>query len=179
MIARTSVRGRGLARRAKQSKQSATLNLVSLMDIFTILLLFLLVNSAAVEVLPNPKSMTLPESISEDRAAEVPVLMVTREQIVLQYGSNVREVMPLETAQAVQTTTLAPLKSAILESILLSPAEGEGRQRMTRGQVNIMADKDTPYSLLKKVMATCTEARFARISLAVIQKTPSTTDSAS
>jgi biopolymer transport protein ExbD len=33
-----------------------------------------------------------------------------------------------------------------------------------------MGDKDIPYRLLKKVMATCTEANYGRISLAVLQK---------
>jgi biopolymer transport protein ExbD len=37
-------------------------------------------------------------------------------------------------------------------------------------EVTIMGDKDIPYRLLKKVMATCTESEYGRISLAVLQK---------
>ena len=33
-------------------------------------------------------------------------------------------------------------------------------------------DKDLPYSVLRKVMATCTEADYGRVSLAVMQKVP-------
>jgi biopolymer transport protein ExbD len=41
---------------------------------------------------------------------------------------------------------------------------------MSRREATIMGDKEIPYRLLKKVMATCAEAGFGRISLAVLQK---------
>ena len=37
-------------------------------------------------------------------------------------------------------------------------------------EVTIMGDKEIPYSLLKKVMATCTQADYGMLSLAVLQK---------
>ena len=37
-------------------------------------------------------------------------------------------------------------------------------------EITIMADKSLPYEVLKRVMATCTDADYGRISLAVIQK---------
>ena len=40
-------------------------NVVSLMDIFTILVFFLLVNTNEITPLPNPKGIEMPESISE------------------------------------------------------------------------------------------------------------------
>ena len=61
----TSFRGKRLERKASEQRRGGTLNLVSLMDIFTILVFFLLVNSAAVEVLPTPQAMTLPNSSAE------------------------------------------------------------------------------------------------------------------
>ncbi|MDT0498267.1 biopolymer transporter ExbD [Algiphilus sp. W345] len=166
----SSAKSRRLTRRTKKSRAQATLNIVSLMDIFTILVFFLLVNSAAVETLPNPKAMTLPESIAEERAEEVPVLMIARDRIVIQFGNNVRDVMSTEAATKATTSILAPLKSAIFEEIRLVPIEGDPQRRMTRGEINVMADKDAPYALLKKVMSTCTDAQFASISLAVIHR---------
>ena len=56
-------------RHHKRHKQGVSLNLVSLMDIFTILVFFLLVNSSDVEVLPNAKDVQLPESIAEHRSS--------------------------------------------------------------------------------------------------------------
>jgi len=43
---------------------------------------------------------------------------------------------------------------------------------VSRGEVNIMADKDIPFQLIRRVMATCTDANFSRISLAVITQSP-------
>lgn len=166
----SSARTRRLARRAKKSRGNATLNVVSLMDIFTILVFFLLVNSAAVETLPNPKAMSLPESMAEERAEEIPVLMITREQLILQFGNRVRDVMPIGAARQAESNLLAPLKAALFEEVQLVPIEDDPQQRMTRGEINVMADKDTPYSLLKRVMSTCTDASFDRISLAVIHR---------
>jgi len=76
----------------------------------------------------------------------------------------------MTTAQALGTegNVLAALKSELLTAPLMATPGSAGQ--VTRGEVNIMADKAIPYQLLKKVMATCTETRFARISLAVIEK---------
>ena len=45
-----------------------------------------------------------------------------------------------------------------------------GNTKPVRREATIMGDKQVPYKILKKVMASCTEAGFARISLAVLQK---------
>ena len=74
----------------KRASATVTLNLVSLMDIFTILVFFLLVNSAQVEVLPNAKDLQLPESIAEQKARENVVIMVTADQILVQGQSRRR-----------------------------------------------------------------------------------------
>ena len=89
------------SRRAKRMEKNhgrrkgVNLNLVSLMDIFTILVFFLLVNSSEVEVLPNAKDMQLPESVAEEKARENVVVMVTDDQILVQgrVVASVDEVM--------------------------------------------------------------------------------------
>ncbi len=163
MIGHKSPRAKRLERRNRRQAGQNKLNLVSLMDIFTILVFFLLVNSAAVEVLPNPKHLELPESVAEERARETLVLMITKDEILVAG----KPVMSLEQARATETRLLGPLKSELLLAPLL-PVEGQ-RGKLTRGEINIMADKGIPYSVIKKVMATASDARFARISLAVIQ----------
>lgn len=164
MMRGKSARGARIARRARRSS-SSDLNLTSMMDIFTILVFFLMVNSGNVEVLPNPKSLKLPESTIVASANDTLTLMVTRNEIVV----NGREVMPLSEATKTPATVLAKLK-AELENVPLSPAT-EG-QPASRGEVNIMADRNTPFALVKKVMATCSDARFSKISLAVISTPP-------
>ena len=64
-----SQRAKRMERRNERGKKTVSLNLVSLMDIFTILVFFLLVNSAQVEVLPNARDLQLPESIAEQKGA--------------------------------------------------------------------------------------------------------------
>jgi len=46
----------------------------------------------------------------------------------------------------------------------------EAQEDIVGREVTIMGDKDIPYRLLKKVMATCTESDYGQISLAVLQK---------
>ena len=78
------------SRRAKRMekhhkrKAIGSLNLISLMDIFTILVFFLLVNSQDVETLPNAKDLQLPESYAEEKSRENVVIMITADQILVQ-----------------------------------------------------------------------------------------------
>jgi len=152
-------------RRHKRSKGASGLNLVSLMDIFTILVFFLLVNSTEVEVLPNAKDVQLPESIAEQKAEETVVILVSETEILVQ-GSPV---LSIEDAMAENASVLEPLKAALVsqnDRVLRRTADAEIAQRA----VTIMGDRDIPYRLLKKVMRTCSDADYGRISLAVLQK---------
>jgi biopolymer transport protein TolR len=164
MIRSVSLRTQRLTRRLARSRAGGGLNLVSLMDIFTILVFFLLVNSSQVEVLPSPRDLVLPDSVTTEKPAEQTLLMVTRDTILL----NGQPVMALAEAAASTTPVLDLLRAQLL---LLPLAPGaDGSSALTRGEINIMADREIPYQLIKKLMATCTEARFARISLAVVSK---------
>jgi len=160
-----SNRAKRMDRRHKRSKGATALNLVSLMDIFTILVFFLLVNSAGVEVLPNAKDLQLPESIAEQKAEETVVILVSETEILVQGAP----VISIEEAMARDTSVLEPLKAALQsqnDRVLRKAADAEVAQRA----VTIMGDRDIPYRLLKKVMRTCSDADYGRISLAVLQK---------
>jgi biopolymer transport protein TolR len=146
-------------------KKGASLNLVSLMDIFTILVFFLLVNSSDVEVLPNAKDVQLPESIAETKARESVVILVTESEILVQG----RVVSRIDDVLASDGLVIPALKDALVaqagRSLLASSEDAAERE------VTIMGDKEIPYHLLKRVMATCTDANYGRLSLAVLQKT--------
>lgn len=142
------------------------LNLVSLMDIFTILVFFLLVNSTEVAVLPNAKSMQIPESVSEHKPRETVVVMVTDSEVLVQ-GQRVAS---LDEIAAMQSSHIPALKAALdqlASQRLLSDAD-ETEER----EVTVMGHKDIPYSLLRKVLTTCGESDYSQISLAVVQKDP-------
>lgn len=145
-------RGRGTA-----------LNLVSLMDIFTILVFFLLVNSSDVQELPT-RSVEIPESISQEKPRETVVVLVNKDQILVQGQA----VLSIADAVSSRGNTLLPLKAALdAQSRRLIRADEEAGREVT-----ILGDRTVPYSLLRKVMATCTEADYSRVSLAVMQIAP-------
>jgi biopolymer transport protein ExbD len=162
-----SHRAKRMERRNEKGKRTVTLNLVSLMDIFTILVFFLLVNSAQVEVLPNARDLKLPQSIAEQKARENVVIMVTADQILVQgrVVANVADVM------AQDHLVIASLKGALesqTDRVLRRQAIADVADR----EVTIMGDKALPYRLLKRIMATCTAAEYGQISLAVMQRAP-------
>ena len=148
--------------RRQERRGAVALNLVSMIDVFTTLVFFLLITSTSVEQVQPPRDMTLPNSISRETPIDTPVVLITPRDIELQG----KPVMSLTDAQNTSGPVLEPLKAQLLQAQLMRIA-GKKDDAATRGEVNIMADQNTPYALLKKVMATCGDAQFARISLSV------------
>ncbi|MCH7834643.1 MAG: biopolymer transporter ExbD [Proteobacteria bacterium] len=160
-----SQRAKRMDRRHERSRRLVSLNLVSLMDIFTILVFFLLVNSANVEVLPNAKQIQLPESIAEEKARETVVILISEEDIIVQ-GEPVAKVAEV---LARRGNDIPELRQA-LKSQNDRVMRREMQDDIAGREVTIMGDKDIPYRLLKKVMATCMASDYGQISLAVMQK---------
>jgi biopolymer transport protein ExbD len=152
-------------RAVRRKGRAGAINIVSLIDIFAILVFYLLVNALVVEVIPSPRSLTLPESAVKEDPRPTTTIVVTPDDILVDNQS----VMSTQSALDTKGQVLNPLKTALLLAPLMQ-VEGDAQNRLTRGEVNIVADKGIPYHLLKKVMGTCTETRFARISLAVVEK---------
>lgn len=146
-------------------KKPAALSLVSLMDIFTILVFFLLVNSAEIQTLEPPKSLSLPESVAQDKPRETVIVLVTPDTVFVQ-DEPVVSVADVDRAEGV---IIAPLKRALArqgDRRLMQAAATDPSAR----EVTILGDREVPYRVLKKIMATCTEADFGKLSLAVMQK---------
>jgi biopolymer transport protein ExbD len=160
-----SARAKRMDKHHARNKSTATLNLVSLMDIFTILVFFLLVNSSNVETLPNVKNLQLPESIAEKKAKETVVILIGEEDLVVQ-GRAIAKIKDLLAYKGNDIPELRQALKSQNDRVLRRAAQDDIAGR----EVTIMADKETPYRLLKKVMATCTESDYGRISLAVLQK---------
>ena len=160
-----SQRAKRMERRHTRGKLGGALNLVSLMDIFTILVFFLLVNSTDVEVLPNTKDVQLPESIAEEKARQTVVILIGDEDILVQ-GIQVAKV---DDVMRQSGNDIPALRQALLRQNDRVLRE-ETKSDIAGREVTIMGDKDIPYRVLKKVMATCTGSDYGRISLAVMQK---------
>ena len=162
-----SLRAQRMERHHKRWGGVGGLNLVSLMDIFTILVFFLLVNSSDGEVLPSTRNVQLPESVAEEKPRVTVVVMVTETEVLVQ-GEKIATVSDVIKTEGLE---LVPLKAALAEQearILRTDKIDAPELR----EVTIMGSKDIPYAVLKKVMATCTDSGFGRVSLAVLQRTP-------
>ena len=162
---RKSARAQRMEKRHERGKKLGSLNLVSLMDIFTILVFFLLVNSSDVQTLPNAKDIQLPQSIAEEKAKETVVILIGEEDILVQ-GTAIAKVADVMRRKGNDIPELRQALMAQSDRVLRREAQDDIAGR----EVTIMGDKDIPYRLLKKVMATCTESDYGQISLAVLQK---------
>ncbi|MGX5173754.1 ExbD/TolR family protein [Aliikangiella sp. IMCC44653] len=142
---------------------TSSLNLVSLMDIFTILVFFLLVNSSSVEQLPSSKAVKLPESTAQQLPKETVIVLVNNEQILVQGRviANVEQV--LKSDQVVIQALLKEMQFQAKQSWTGAALE-EGLE------VTVMGDKEIPYKLLKKILATLSQANYTNISMAVMKR---------
>lgn len=158
----------GLAKRTARHERNKTgldLNLVALIDIFIILIFFLMFNTSGVEVLPNSKSVKLPESTADKSPKETVVVLVSGEEILVQGRkvASVSEVM--ESGTDVIDKLMAELQFHASRQLVR-----KDKQEAIGKAVTIIGDKEIPYRLLRKVMVTCARADYNNISFAVLRK---------
>jgi len=162
----TSRRARRMQRHhARRGDKSASLNMVSLMDIFTILVFFLLVSAANSDILPTPKNIKLPISTAEKIPKENLVIMVGDSDLLLQ-GKKMSDV---QSVIRNKNLMIMPLFNELKKQATKKLAGLPKGSKKALG-ITIMGDKEIPYILLKKIMLTCSSARFSNISLAVNRK---------
>ncbi len=166
-----SPRARRMARSHRKLKQQAKLSLVSLMDIFTILVFFLMVNSGDVEVLEADKNISLPESISEQKPDIALTIKVSPEDIVVQG----RKLGTVEDVLAQPGNVIASLSEELAYQAKRAPDLTEREQEIGRSVV-IMGDQEMPYKLLKRIMTTCASSDYRDITLAVNTAAPTAVD---
>ncbi len=156
---------RRIKRMARNRGKVSKMNLTSLMDVFTILVFFLLVNSGSVELVEAPKNVKLPESQVETKPRETVVIFVSPDDVLVQ-GKPVATVAdilegPAESVEPI-VERLSQLKENIVGPNTLAVAGSQ--------EVTILADKSVPFVVIRKIMSTCTEGGYENVSLAVIQK---------
>jgi len=156
---------RRIKRMGRNRLKITKMNLTSLMDVFTILVFFLLVNSGSVEVLDTPKEVTLPESRVETKPRETVVIFVSPEEVLVQ-GQLVAYVDDILTDKSSALDPIAARLAELKESVI-----GTNTLTVSKSQeVTILADKSVPFTVIKTVMSTCTSEGFENVSLAVTQK---------
>ncbi len=156
---------RRIKRMSRSRTKVANLSLTSLMDVFVTLVFFLVIHQGTSEVLETPKRITLPDSVAEDKPRETVVIFVSPEEVTVQ-GEFVARVADI---QATKRENIAPIAVRLAE---LSDNIIGLRTRVVADseEVTILADKAVPFSVLRKVMSTCTSQGYGRISLAVLQR---------
>lgn len=160
-----SRRMKRMGRAKARAKRNPAFNLVALMDIFTILVFFLLTNSAQTQDLPSPDQVKLPQSISEKKPEETAVVLVTETEILVQ-GKLVAIRDEVENSKIAFVDTVRDELGRMAQSSLGISSRGEDAKL----EVTIMGDREIPFSLLKKIMTSCTLAGYRTINLAVVQK---------
>lgn len=160
---------RRMKRMERNRKRVTGLNLTSLMDVFTILVFFLLANSSSSEVLATPKQIKLPDSVVETKPRETIVILVGPETVLVQ-GETVVSTPDLLVMKSNEVPEITARLSQLERNVIGISTKGVIAAR----EVTILADKTIPFRVLKKIMSTCTASGYGRISLAVIQKAAQT-----
>ena len=159
------INSRRMKRMGRNKRKVTGLNLTPLMDVFTILVFFLLFHSSGGDVLETPKQIKLPDSVVETKPRETVVIMVSPEVVVVQGEAVVNTPELLDDSVRMVagiTERLEQLERNIIGISTKTVAEGK--------EITILADKTIPFKVLKKIMSTCTGSGYGRISLAVVQK---------
>ena len=150
----------------KRGHHASHMALVPFIDMLTMLVVFLLLHSSDVEILPNTKNITIPQSIAEIKPRETVVVMVTTEDVLVN-GRIVAKIADLQGNDA--QLIIEPLRAALKEQSDTS-LRTAAQEDLADREITIMGDKGTPFAVLKRVMATATAADYGKVSLAVIQR---------
>lgn len=140
------------------------LNLVALMDIFTILVFFLLLNTGESQKIENAKFINLPDASSGIEPSNELLIYINDEKVWL----GDREIVDVKDIMKAPDELIEPLNKALLDykSGIKEFNEFEKRNGLS---ITIMGEKTVNYQLLKSIMVTCQESDFRNISLAVNQ----------
>ena len=152
-------------KRTLRHRTDAELNLIPLIDILSVMVAFLLLYSAEVEVVQNTKGLEIPQSIAETQPKESVVLMITKDQVFVQ-GELVASIAEIRSAR---TRLIEPLRDMLARPLLAGDGSAADPGLAAR-EITLMGDKELPFDVVKKVMETCTAAGYGKISLAVLQK---------
>ena len=160
----TSNRARRMALNHERHRADAQLNLIPLIDILSVMVSFLLVYSTEVEVIQNSKGIEIPQSVAEMSPKQSVVVMITKTDLFVQ-GERISSVADVQAGK----DPIVPLLQAALKRPQVMGRE-VSEQELANREITIMADKALPYDVVRRVMKTCSESDYGKISLAVIQK---------
>jgi biopolymer transport protein TolR len=154
----------GLKRHTRHGKGGGShgpLTLIPMIDMLTILVVYLLVHAADTEILPNTRNIKIPQSVSELKPREAMVVTVTRDMLYV----NGDAVVSVAEVAGSQEPVVESLRAALgRQAGNLLPGTSDQRE------VTVMAEKSLPYAVLRKVVASCSAADYSKVSLAVVER---------
>ena len=153
-----------LMARGKRRGESTGMMLTSLMDIFTVLVLYLLVNQGDGVNLEPPPWVVLPDSAVDTVPRQSIVISLTQKDVLIQ-GEPVISIAEVNASPDAEIDAI--------HKRIVQIKEAAGRQKDQIGvntEVTIVADRAVPFKILKKVMSTSSNAGYGKISFAVNQK---------
>jgi biopolymer transport protein TolR len=155
------------SRRNRSPRRSGEveLNLIPLIDIMSVMVAFLLVYSANVEVIQNSQGVQIPQSIAQEQPKQSVVVMITKDHLFVQ-GELVVSIADI---RAAKTAEIEPLRAVLSRPMLVHDVDVAADDPAAR-EITVLADKSLPYELVKRVMSTCTHEGYGKISLAVLEK---------
>ena len=156
---------RRIKRMSRNRGKVAALSLTSLMDVFVTLVFFLVIHQGTSEVLETPKRITLPDSVAEEKPRETVVIYVSPEEVTVQ-GDPVARVADIQASDRQNIAPIAVRLAELSDSVIGFKTQAVSQSK----EATILADKSVPFSVLRKVMSTCTIQGYERISLAVLKK---------
>ncbi|WP_293387494.1 biopolymer transporter ExbD [Nevskia sp.] len=146
------------AERTLRQGGAAVLNIVSLIDVFAILVFYLLVNALNPEVLPVPAVLKLAES--EARLAPQPTISIA----ISEHEIRIDGRLVASTGEGLvgSVETIRALRAALHDAAVAGQSP--------KKEISIIADKRLPFRVLKQVMSACADEQYAHVSLAVVEK---------
>jgi biopolymer transport protein ExbD len=150
------------------SRKAPGLNLVSLMDIFTILVFFLLVNSSSDQQLPSSQALTLPTSVSESQPQETLRIIVTARDVLVE-GRPVVRVDALRDSEAEFSTELK-------EELNYRRSLSRQADTVASNTLTVLADQNISYDIIQKIVRTGQQANYTKIAFAADQVTDDSSD---
>ena len=146
-----------------KKNQSFTLNITSMTDMFTILLVFLLQTFASGEVNIDPVSgVRLPQSTTEKNPVDGVKLSISPTELKFD-----QKVVALVKNQNIDTASIDPNDSNFIKPLFdeLQKFNKDNEKMAKTGKVLLQADQELPYSTLRKVMYTASMAGFPKLKL--------------
>jgi len=151
-------------KRHKTDSGEAKLQLTSMMDMFTIILVFLLKTYSTQGQLISPsQDLTLPSSKVQQPAEVGLDVQVSADWILV----NGKPVERIENLNALDGFIIPSLQNELIRFAREAEKMEELYGAKFSGKVTIQGDKKLPYKLLIKVLATCGQSNYPNMRLVV------------